>query len=771
MYTVTITINPTAEVDQPSSQVLCNSTSSSAVHFTTQNTGGTTSYTWTNSKPEIGLASGGTMDIASFTASNTTTVPIVATIVVTPTFANGSVDCSGPTKSFTITVNPTAQVNQSLNQVLCNGLSTNAVNFSTQNTGGTTSYTWSNSLPSIGLAVNGTGNIGTFTATNTTSSTVTATITVTPHFINGTVSCDGPTESFTITVNPTPTPIISGPTPVCASSENYYSTALVSGHSYQWVVSGGVIISGANSYMVKVKWNTNCISGWLTVTETNLTTLCTTTTSQFVVTINPLPTPSIAGDINVTTGSPTYTYSTSGSGNLYSWSVIGGTVLSGQGTSSIVVQWGCASCTTSIGTVTLIETTPQGCSAETSINVAITIGGGTHTLSGQLTYDNSNLALNGVNIQLMSSSGVVLATTTTSAFNSSGIAQGGSYEFTNLPDGNYTLNVSSTKPWGGVTATDALLIKRHTVGFAPLPDPSLQWNAADVNASSAINATDALIVQLRIVGLVNQFAAGNWKFNNHSITISGANYLYDFNGICVGDINRSYNTTYLKQLTAENDGVQEIAANTSFTYNIKSSATAELGAMTLFMNYDQSLFEIEKVNNTLSGMQYKIENGRIALAWADLQAVTVHSGETIISLQLRALRNIAQPTQIFNYHVSSEFADPNAVVLENVGLKMADVQTSSHPKGFDADVYPNPARNITNIVYTIPEQGSVKITLTNILGQAIQTLVDAEQSEGTYKVVLNAADWMLYSGVYMYQIEVNGVTTHYSKLGKIVFER
>ncbi|MEI6697166.1 MAG: T9SS type A sorting domain-containing protein, partial [Bacteroidota bacterium] len=84
---------------------------------------------------------------------------------------------------------------------------------------------------------------------------------------------------------------------------------------------------------------------------------------------------------------------------------------------------------------------------------------------------------------------------------------------------------------------------------------------------------------------------------------------------------------------------------------------------------------------------------------------------------------------------------------------------------------PNPARNITNIVYTLPEQGKVKIILTNILGQAIQTLVDAEQSEGTYKVVLNASDLKLFSGIYMYQIEVNGITTHYSKLGKIVFER
>jgi hypothetical protein len=170
-------------------------------------------------------------------------------------------------------------------------------------------------------------------------------------------------------------------------------------------------------------------------------------------------------------------------------------------------------------------------------------------------------------------------------------------------------------------------------------------------------------------------------------------------------------------------------------------------------------------------MTFKIENGLIALAWSDLQSKNVHQGEIIISLQIKAKHAITQPTQIFSYDVTSEFADPNAVVLDNFGLKMADVQTINNEKGFDAYNYPNPARDLTNILYSIPEQAKVKITITNILGQTIHTLVDAEQAEGTYKVVVSASELNLYSGIYMYQIEVKGITTSYSKLGKIVFER
>ena len=49
-----------------------------------------------------------------FIAVNPGTAPITATITVTPTFNFGSTDCPGPSKSFTITVNPTPALTSSL---------------------------------------------------------------------------------------------------------------------------------------------------------------------------------------------------------------------------------------------------------------------------------------------------------------------------------------------------------------------------------------------------------------------------------------------------------------------------------------------------------------------------------------------------------------------------------------------------------------------------------------------------------------------------------
>ena len=246
--TFTITVNPTAVVNQPASQVLCNNAPTAAVTFTTPNTGGTVTYTWTNDTPAIGLAAGGTGDIPSFTAINTGTAPIVATIVVTPHFENGTVTCDGAARTFTITVNPTAVVNQPASQVLCNNAPTAAVTFTTPNTGGTVTYTWTNDTPAIGLAAGGTGDIPSFTAINTGTAPIVATIVVTPHFENGTVTCDGPARTFTITVDPTPQVIPStltqticnyGITNIVIGSPSSFSSGVVT-FNYTVTATGGV---------------------------------------------------------------------------------------------------------------------------------------------------------------------------------------------------------------------------------------------------------------------------------------------------------------------------------------------------------------------------------------------------------------------------------------------------------------------------------------------------------------------------------------------------
>ena len=109
--------------------------------FSTSNTGGTTTYTWTNDDTSIGLGASGSGNIPFFTAINAGTAPVMATITVTPHFTNGSVTCDGPTEDFTITVNPTAQVNDPADEVVCNGFPTTAVAFTTNNTVGVTTYT------------------------------------------------------------------------------------------------------------------------------------------------------------------------------------------------------------------------------------------------------------------------------------------------------------------------------------------------------------------------------------------------------------------------------------------------------------------------------------------------------------------------------------------------------------------------------------------------------------------------------------------------------
>jgi hypothetical protein len=67
--------------------------------------------------------------------------------------------------------------------------------------------------------------------------------------------------------------------------------------------------------------------------------------------------------------------------------------------------------------------------------------------------------------------------------------------------------------------------------------------------------------------------------------------------------------------------------------------------------------------------------------------------------------------------------------------------------------YPNPFNPSTKISYSIKEQGMVNLTIYNILGQQVMTLVNEVQSAGVHAVQFNASS--LSSGMYLYKISVN----------------
>ncbi len=88
----------------------------------------------------------------------------------------------------------------------------------------------------------------------------------------------------------------------------------------------------------------------------------------------------------------------------------------------------------------------------------------------------------------------------------------------------------------------------------------------------------------------------------------------------------------------------------------------------------------------------------------------------------------------------------------NKGYITTGVKNSSfHPVEFGlGQNYPNPFNPSTTITYAIPSEGSVKLTVYNLLGETVAVLVNKEQKAGSYKILFNGFNYA--SGVYFYNI-------------------
>ena len=66
---------------------------------------------------------------------------------------------------------------------------------------------------------------------------------------------------------------------------------------------------------------------------------------------------------------------------------------------------------------------------------------------------------------------------------------------------------------------------------------------------------------------------------------------------------------------------------------------------------------------------------------------------------------------------------------------------------------PNPAIDNTSISFYLPQDGNVRLTVSNTLGQDIMTLTNTHYTKGTHSIQLNAKS--MSAGVYLYKLEAN----------------
>ena len=65
--------------------------------------------------------------------------------------------------------------------------------------------------------------------------------------------------------------------------------------------------------------------------------------------------------------------------------------------------------------------------------------------------------------------------------------------------------------------------------------------------------------------------------------------------------------------------------------------------------------------------------------------------------------------------------------------------------------HPNPFNPITTIRYALPHAAEVELTVYNVAGQPVQTLVAEQQSAGWYAVEWDASGWA--AGLYFYRLQ------------------
>jgi len=70
--------------------------------------------------------------------------------------------------------------------------------------------------------------------------------------------------------------------------------------------------------------------------------------------------------------------------------------------------------------------------------------------------------------------------------------------------------------------------------------------------------------------------------------------------------------------------------------------------------------------------------------------------------------------------------------------------------------YPNPFNPSTTIRFTVPEATVVSITVFDVNGRKVATVLEGAVSAGSHSVLFDAAD--LPSGMYIYRLEANDVT-------------
>ena len=161
---------------------------------------------------------------------------------------------------------------------------------------------------------------------------------------------------------------------------------------------------------------------------------------------------------------------------------------------------------------------------------------------------------------------------------------------------------------------------------------------------------------------------------------------------------------------------------------------------------------------------YETDDGLVILAGNSIETIATGSGPIFIvnnlinsntaNSQVDIEFNIVELTDMYgNPYLNYESIPGVFYITEN----MSNSETNVFPGKFQlGQNYPNPFNPVTTLHYDLSENSDVKITIYDMLGREVKTLINKTQDAGSRTVIWNATNDYgepVSAGIYLYQIK------------------
>ncbi len=343
----------------------------------------------------------------------------------------------------------------------------------------------------------------------------------------------------------------------------------------------------------------------------------------------------------------------------------------------------------------------------------------TYSVSGTLAYNNTaSTPMTNSLVRAKDSTGAIVGSDSTDAT--------GAYSILALPSGTYTLEGATSKPWGGVNASDALAMNRHFSGSVPLM--GLRLGAADVNGNGAVNASDALTTNRRFSGGLTSFSVGNWITERPSVLVSGANATQDLKMLSYADVNGSYAPSTAARsassLTLQEGTDQGMVRDGLVRLTLRADRAMELGALSFELPLPAGLEVVGMEPGTTMGhSSWGRRDGIWCYGWFAEEGKQVSENEVLLTLVLKADRmNLLEGLDWNNLSLGSlsEMVNPWGEVIPG-SLRVASVKNQGHA----FRIFPNPAQGRVQWTCSSSQGAASSLVLRDMTGRVVASMVSA----------------------------------------------